>query len=341
MKSMLNWKIFMIWVFVLVCKPLFSGIHETLPAWHWAYPYIDELRLRGEFDSLFTMNRPYTRGEVARALITLIRHAEIDKFRLNSLEKKIVLKLVREFKIEMETQQNREAKTEFPRIGIHLRENIDSLSGPHPKLKGIFRSRLAIPLGRYGIIYNGMTFDEYMVNNSNYAGKKWRSLVEYTEQAYIGLGTDKLGLKFGRDFLRWGSGRSGTFLFSDIARPLDQLGLKVIYGPFRYSFIAGALDSWIPSQEKRDSLGTSSVNRYISAHRLEVRLLKNRFQCAVTEAIIYGGRHRPIDWRYLNPFLSYHAESLNDSDAANTMGSLDVMFWPKKRIGILCILPPR
>jgi hypothetical protein len=306
-----------------------AAIHETLPSWHWSYPYIDELRLRGELDSLFVMSRPYTRGEIARALLTIVERDGAGKNRMNPMERKIVKKLVVEFKNEMESLRSEATKIEFPRVGIHMQESIDSLSGSHPKLKGIYRSRLAIPLGRYGAIYNGMTFNQYLADDPNYVGKKWRSLVEYTEQAYIALGTEKLGLKFGRDFLRWGAGRSGTLLFSDVARPMDQLDLVVRYGPFRYTFVAGVLDSWNPKTEPMDSLRTNTVQRYVSAHRLEARLLNNRVQCAVTEVILYGGKRRSPDWRYLNPFLSYHAESNNDADVANTMGSLDLTFWPK------------
>jgi hypothetical protein len=320
----------LVWMPAIVCSPAFSGLHETLPSWHWAYPYIDELRLRGEFDSLFVMNRPYTRGEIARALLTVAGREAADKIGMNSTERKIIRKLENEFRHEMESLRNGDQKAEFPRVGILVQENIDSLSGPRSKLRGIYRSRLAVPLGRFGAIYNGMTFDQYLVDDPDYAGKKWRGLVEYTEQAYIALGTEKLGLKFGRDFLRWGAGRSGTLLFSDAARPMDQLDFKVTYGPFRYTFIAGVLNSWNTEPDQRDSLGTNTVHRYVSAHRLEVRLLKNRLQCAVSEAILYGGRRRPVDWRYLNPFLSYHAESLNDSDAANTLGSLDLAFWPHR-----------
>jgi len=275
------------------------------------------------------MNRPYKRGDVARALITLVKDFEADKFRLNSLEKKIVIKLVREFKNEMETLQNKEAGTEFPRLGIHVAENIDSLSGPHTKLKGIYRSRLAIPLGKYGAIYNGMSFNQYMVDDPNYVGKKWRGLVEFTEQSYIALGTGKIGLKFGRDFLRWGAGRSGTLLFSDAARPMDQIGLNIHYGPFHYSFVAGTLDPMNYHAETLDTLEINSIRRYVSAHRLDARFFNNKIQCAITEVILYGGKHRTLDWRYLNPFLSYHAESNNDADQANTMGSLDLTIWPE------------
>ena len=64
-------KIFIGIIFVFPVM-LSASIHETLPTWHWAYEYIDALRLRGGFEALYTMNRPYTRGNVAKSLIQYV-----------------------------------------------------------------------------------------------------------------------------------------------------------------------------------------------------------------------------------------------------------------------------
>jgi hypothetical protein len=235
----------------------FSGIQETLPSWHWAYAYIDELRMRGDFDSLSVMNCPYTRGEVAHALMTIITRHGKDLGRISRLDKKIVLKLVREFRPEMETLQSEGKKAEYPRVGLRLQENIDEISGSEPKLKGVYRSRIAVPLGRYGEIYNGMTFDQYLVDDPRYVGKKWRSMVVYTEQAYLALGTDKLRIKLGRDYLRWGAGRSGTLLFWTWRDPWISLTLS---SSMVHSDIPISPALWIP--------GIPIRNRWILSERI-------------------------------------------------------------------------
>jgi hypothetical protein len=310
--------------------PVHSALQETLPSWHWAYGYIDELRLRSGFDSLFVMNRPYTRGEVAGSLVEIMKREADGRIRLSPTDKKIVSRLEQEFRSEIQSLRNEGGSAESPRVGVRLQPNLDGKSGgSEPKVNGVYRSKVAVPLGRYGAVYNGMVFDQYLVNDSLYMGKKWRGMVNYTEQAYLALGLDHFYVKFGRDFLRWGAGRSGTLIFSDVARPLDQLNIGIKYGPFRYSFLASVLDSWRSNNGVRDSLGTGVINRYLSAHRLDARFFHNRLQCAVSEVILYGGLHRILDWKYLNPFLPFHAESNNDADVANTLGSLDLIVWPK------------
>ena len=68
----MNRRIFCLFLFVsLVTFSGYASVHETLPSWHWAYDYIEELRVRGEFSELFAMNRPYTRGEVAGVLVKI------------------------------------------------------------------------------------------------------------------------------------------------------------------------------------------------------------------------------------------------------------------------------
>jgi hypothetical protein len=48
----------------------------------------------------------------------------------------------------------------------------------------------------------------------------------------------------------------------------------------------------------------------------------------VTEAVLYGGENRQMEWVYLNPFLFYHGVQLNDNRLGNTMGTVDVIFYP-------------
>jgi len=80
-----------------------------------------------------------------------------------------------------------------------------------------------------------------------------------------------------------------------------------------------------------DSTGTSVARRYISAHRLDARFFKGRLQCAVTEAIVYGGVNRHLDWVYLNPFVFYHGAQLNKSGLGNTLGTVDVSYYPMRK----------
>ena len=56
-------------VIVISTQTLIAGLKETLPTYHWAYQHMEELRLRGFFSDLNFAKRPFTRGEVASALV--------------------------------------------------------------------------------------------------------------------------------------------------------------------------------------------------------------------------------------------------------------------------------
>jgi hypothetical protein len=306
------------------CLRASAGLNETLPTWHWAYSSIDELRLRGCFDSLLVMNRPYTRGEAARALLAIRSRETGTRTSMSPIDRKILARLEREFRPEMDAIKGRE----FTTAGLRFIESADGGSGFDTRIRNAARSRLFVPVDDRIAFFNALAVDPTVSSDSMYVGKKWRGMSVFTEQAAAVLALDHVGIKLGRDFLQWGAGRYGTLFFSDVSRPMDQIQLNVHYGSFRYSYVTAALDSWKAQMGIADTLGLNRIHRYVSAHRLEARLLNNRLQCAITEAVVYGGARRPADWRYLNPFLPYYAELVNDADAANMLGSVDAIAWP-------------
>jgi len=308
-----------------------TSLHQTLPSWHWAYQFIDELRLRGCFEELDAMNRPYTRSEVAEALVRIENRLKKKELSLSSSDLKLLEKLIEEFQEEINELESKTPENDKVRLGARLRSDVDKPKDDKAKYKGIYRSKISVPLGTHVEVYNGINFNQYLIDDTTYVGKKWRGIVGYTEQAYAAVGIGRFRFKFGRDFLRWGAGESGTLLFSDIARPMDQFTASAQLGPFRYTFLASALDDITLDSKIADSLGGSSAKRYISAHRLDVNLMHGRLQCAVTEAVLYGGIDRQLDWVFLNPFIFYHGAQLNKSGSDNTFGTVDVSFFPVKK----------
>ncbi|GAH21463.1 unnamed protein product, partial [marine sediment metagenome] len=75
---------------------------------------------------------------------------------------------------------------------------------------------------------------------------------------------------------------------------------KVLNIPVQFTFLVSALDDITLDSKTADSHGGSFAKRYISAHRLDVNLINGRFQCAVTEAVLYGGVNRQLNWIFLN-----------------------------------------
>jgi hypothetical protein len=317
--------------YFLIPVLLIASLNESLPSWHWSYHFIDDLRLRGAFQDLYSLNKPFTRGEVAESLVKLRKIIMTGEISLSSSHINHFYKLVEEFAPEIQEIQKKEFKSENIELGIRIQGDLDKEYKNDLQYRGVYRTKISVPIGKYLTIYNGVNFDQYLVRDPSYIGKKWRGVVGYTEQAYASIGFGNFRFKFGRDFLRWGAGENRTLLFSDLCRPLDHFLSSIRMGPFKYSFMTSVLDDMELSPELVDSLGGSSTNRYLSSHRLDVSFFNGRLQCAITETILYGGVNRKIDWVYINPFIFYHGAQLNKSGSANTFGSIDLILFPLKR----------
>lgn len=316
----------------LFSQLLTASHNETLPSYHWAYQYIRDLRLQGGFEDLYMNNQPYTRGEVAKSLVLFRNRVVSGEFDLSNAEVKRFKKLIQEFEPEIREIKNDTMVINNINLGVRLQSDLDQSVKHDIKYRGIYRTKINVLLGKNITAYNGINFDQYLVDNPNYIGKKWRGAVGFTEQAYIQGEFGQFQMKFGRDFLKWGPGRNGTLLLSDHCRPMDQFLGKVQLGPFQYSFMTSLLDEIRLDSEPVDSIRGDKANRYLTAHRLDARLFRGRFQCAITEVILYGGINRQMDWVYLNPFIFYHGAQLNKSGLGNTLGTLDVLFYPARTL---------
>ena len=317
-------------IFMFIVLPVCGSMNETLPSWHWAYDYIESLQMTGLFQDVYQMNRPFTRGDVARSILETGYEIKQNEINLSGSELKRYKCLAAEFSDEIRSIQGRLDSVDVLELGGHLIEDIMQHKDEDVEFKGVYRSQIHVPVGKYLTLYNGINFDQYLVDDPDYVGKKWRGIVGYTEQAYARAQFSRFRFRFGRDFLKWGPGQSGTLIFSDIARPMDHFMGSVDAGPFRFSYFISRLDDWKLSVALRDSLGDSCARRYVSCHRLDARFFNGRLQCAISEAVTYGGVHRVPEWTYLNPFIFYHGAQLNESGKTNTFGSIDILGYPTK-----------
>ena len=51
----------------------------------------------------------------------------------------------------------------------------------------------------------------------------------------------------------------------------------------------------------------------------------------LSEVVSYGGVNRQMEWAFLNPFLNYHGIQYNGDTAANTLGTVDILFYPIRK----------
>jgi hypothetical protein len=213
--------------------------------------------------------------------------------------------------------------------GGRVIEKAGRLGGDNFRSRISVRSHFGIFPDRHLVLFNVINLDQELRDDPQYVGKRWRGFTGYSEQAYALLHFDKYLAKFGRDFLWWGRGRDATLLLSDFSRPLDHFLGQIDVGRVRLTYVAAKLDKTpLP-----DSLvATSSVDRaerYLTAGRLELEPIKNRLRFAITQMVVHGGPNRRFEWYYLNPFVFYHGEQLNEDKQGNTFGALDFVARPR------------
>jgi hypothetical protein len=307
---------------------LSASVNQTLPSWHWAYEYIAALQIRGCFEELYMMNRPFTRGDVARAVIQTGKQMKESQLQLSQKALRQFYRLAKEFEFEIHTIQGKADEEKVIDLGLRLQADLDKSSEEKSDYRGLYRTKIDVPMGPYMTLYNGISVDQYKVDDPLYEGKRWLDNTAYSEQAYAFIHISRFRFKFGRDFLRWGTGENGTLLFSDMVQPMDQFSGSVQLGPFRFSFLTSVLDEMDYRRDITDSQHSGRASRYVSAHRLDAHFLKGKLQCAVTEAVIYGGDNRNIEWIYLNPLMFFHAAQVNNIGTANTLGTIDMLYYP-------------
>ncbi|NOX36345.1 MAG: capsule assembly Wzi family protein [Calditrichaeota bacterium] len=309
---------------------------ETLPPYHWVYHYLDYLKVRGFLPDLNYSDRPFSRQQIARALVTI----QAEAMALTPRERQMVRILLEEFRNEIQML----AVAEPEKWQQLIRELLETFRwelfpetitpelklGGFGELSGIqsrtqksqFRLHTLVALNwrnRIFLLNNSRIFNR---PDSTYIGKKFRNIYAYTEQGYLNFQNDWLQAKIGRDFLQIGPGRSGQLLISDNSRPFDmyyfRLGTRMVH----FSYWGIQLNPRGNTTPQTRTLAPYA-NRFLNGHRLQFNF-KNKVYLGVSEVILYGGPNENWELGYMNPFALYYAHTVNNVGlAANSFFDFD------------------
>lgn len=157
---------------------------------------------------------------------------------------------------------------------------------------------------------------------SQWNGRKWdEKITGWVDQAALYYALPRgVFASVGRSAMIWGPEQHDALLLSDNAPPLDRIWLGYEHPALRFDYFITRLDNVVHND--------STLVRYISAHRLSFRK-QGIFELGLSELVLYGGHNRPIDWRYLNPFVPYYWEQWNRGSDDNLFFGLDfALYWP-------------
>lgn len=291
---------------------LYAGDGESLPSYHWAYRNLRELRLRGFLSELNFSNGPFFVYQIQNS------------FDQNNLEKQAASEQYRRFYTRLSEEFHTERSIYSPfkkpqiRLGFLIWPEIKREQGGTENF-GAYRTYLGWSPNKDIDIVNSVVFDRKFLHDPEYIGNKWRGFAGYTEQAYVRFHKGIFTATFGRDFIRWGTGRDATLLLSDYAHPLDHLQISLEQNFFKYTFIGAQLDPWSLPDSLVKKEYSKRVFRYLVGHRLDLRLY-NRLYLGINEMILYGGPGRDIDFAYFNPLST---KELDKSKFSNIIYGCD------------------
>ncbi|MCX6640806.1 MAG: hypothetical protein NTW14_10040 [bacterium] len=281
---------------------------ETLPPDHWAYNEIRWLQTAGYLQELDPGQRPYTRGQVARALARNATPAErvvLERLKL----------LADEFRPEMTSVRGRQGWRTF--AGGRVSAGVEDVHGVDSRAAGYVVLDLGTGNKRFGV-YSAIRVDRDLAENPAYTDKIWHHTAGFTEQAYLVFtgARDRWTLKLGRDHISWGPGED-HLLLNDAPRGMDQISFRIGWRWGSFTALIGQLDDYTDSSGVRTS-------RFLSGHRFEFQPV-DWMRVGISETLLFTGGVR---FGSMNPLLPFYGELANENSEGNGMISLDVNAFP-------------
>jgi hypothetical protein len=287
----------------------------TLPTYHWAYQYLQEIGLRhGDVSPMLT-TMPLRRETVLAAA------ESVDQTSASGAERFWARRLREHLQVLSPRQSSMQ-------IGAQGEGKEGRFGGESLRSRLAARSRFGLFPDRRLAFMNVIRVDQELLDDPRYWGKRWRGFSGYTEQAYLLVSFDKYLFKFGRDFLWWGKGYDATLLISDYSRPLDHLLFQIDFSRARLTYFAAKLNDTSLPDSLVQAGGINVAERYLAAGRLEIAIHRNRLRLGLGQMILQGGPATNVDWSVLNPFIIFHGEQINGGIGGNSFIAFDAVARP-------------
>jgi hypothetical protein len=329
---------------LVFAAPLHADLaEELLPTYSELYDDLKLASTRGLVPAELLNTRPLTRGQIAEVLASGLRDN-----RESLLSDPVGLRLVNEFAEELEALGSRVPKSRhasFWRRQVTLESNGPVLMDIVPyawvrvdNVEPVYFTALADRRigyrGSFSIAGGALLLHHDLVAGNHSDEPRGipdfgtlNALVEgedmntWVHRGYIRLDTDILEVFFGRDWIRWGPGRTGTLGMGDAAPALNHLLLKKRTGKFDFTSFVSTLDF--------------DNDEMLAGHRMELALPRG-FNLGVAEQVRFRTLGQgPLYLLSVVPYSLLEKVVKEDSSADevwrnNVMWSLDVDWTPAR-----------
>lgn len=289
-----------------------------------SYAFVDALLARGEMASLSGLERPYTRGELARA-IDSARTRVTSPVLISWLD--ALARTISKYDVAADSDSTANFHARF---GGDLyataqtsgrRELMLANGGNHVDPAATIR--MVVAGGPIAGSIRGL-IDNRLKHDPEFFGRKDRKISGRIEDGYVG-GQWKYGeITIGRLSRNWGPPTIEGLQLGNYAYSYDQIYGRVGNDAIRISTVLARLD------DDKDPVTGASIQRYFSIHRLALRHAS--WEVGATESFVYSGPGRGFEPSLSNPFNLYSLSWRNERADGNLAMGMDGM-WRTRRLG--------
>ncbi len=181
--------------------------------------------------------------------------------------------------------------------------------------------------------------DSQLKTDSEFHGDTGEWLYGYFDESYAILSiSDKVELFMGRMKRNFGALDDYGLILSNNAYSFDHFGFTATGNNLKYSFYTTRLNDILGEDVQGATMPADTVmktKRYWAIQRLDWRI-KNNFQIALSEAIIYGGPDQNWVASYMNPVQFFYAAQRNQGVQLNSMWQINIFFGnPQQGLGFM------
>ena len=339
-----------------------------VPLNHTVYRTLERYDVHGWLDPAASQIRPYTRLEVARLLIQVLRNGDA-LAAMSGTERAILQRHLSSFRTEAARLGHATSAAEagvFEQLARTLYSWRDTSASV--AVDALFRQRLILLRGEVreretvsqthiGAIVRGTLGDRIGFRARHFEAREWSTLPRLTRADVLARRVELVQFKgkaadfreatcqlvwatrwFAADAVKgsldWGPGRSGNLLMAPFAPTFGMARFRTAYRRVRFIHVLGFLEAdsdLIDASRTRFDNGhrrTFLRAKAIAAHRVEVDV-SPRIRLGFQEAVIYGDRD--FEFLYASPVSVLTAAQMAVGDRDNLAAGLDISLRPVKR----------
>ena len=362
--------VFLLLAFLSLARTARAGDNTPdVPLIHGVYRSLDRYDANGWLDAAASQDRPYTRLQVARLLIQVLRSKEAQAA-MSHTEQGFFQRHLAEFRPEVVRLGHASAPAQtrpLDRLADALYSWQDTAASV--VLDAVFRQRLirfrgeeredeTVSQTHVGALARGTAGDRFGFRVRHFEAREWSTLTRRTRADVLARPIELVQIKgktvdfreatfqliwatrwfdvsAGKGSLDWGPGRTGNLFLTAFAPSFGTLRFNAQYRRLRFKHILGFLEAergMVDTSLTRIDNGylrTFQRAKAIAAHRVEFDL-SPRACLGLQEAVIYGDRN--LEFLYLPPVSLLTAAQMSVGDKDNLVVAVDITFRPARGI---------